>query len=146
MGRVIMTKKSIRLLSIFTLLFSLIGCSLHHTHKFVEGICSCGEKEEIEFFTVKFKDYDGTIIKEEEVEKGKDAVCLDEPKRFGYKFIGWDKDITNVKEDMEVMALYEENIQTAKEWLNNIKFGINYFNGINEENDNDAYFKWIKEE
>ena len=30
--------------------------------------------------------------------------------------------------------------------MNNIKFGINYFNGINENNNDDAYFAWIKEE
>lgn len=36
------------------------------------------------------------------------------------------------------MALYEET-KTAKEWLSNITFGINYFNGINENNDNDPY-------
>ncbi len=36
--------------------------------------------------------------------------------------------------------------QTAEEWLSNIVFGINYFNGINENNDNDAYFKWISQQ
>lgn len=40
----------------------------------------------------------------------------------------------------------EEQAETAKEWLSNIVFGINYFNGINENNDNDAYFRWISEQ
>ncbi|MBE6678145.1 MAG: hypothetical protein E7597_05060 [Ruminococcaceae bacterium] len=40
----------------------------------------------------------------------------------------------------------EMKAETADEWLSNITFGINYFNGINEDNDNDAYFKWISEQ
>lgn len=40
----------------------------------------------------------------------------------------------------------EFQAETAEDWLDNIVFGINYFNGINEDNDNDAYFRWIREQ
>ena len=48
--------------------------------------------------------------------------------------------------DEKVAILDSVEIKFKDEWLNNIKFGINYFNGINENNNNDAYFKWIKDQ
>ena len=58
-------------------------------------------------FTVKFFDEDGTLIKETEVQYGKNASKPSDPKKHGYNFIGWDKDYTNVKENLEIMAQYE---------------------------------------
>ncbi len=135
------------ILSLFCLL--LIGCNTQpHIHEFIDGKCECGEIN-IEIYNVVFKDFDGTIISEVQVEKGKDAPLPKAPTREGYNFVGWDKDINNIQQNLEVTACYEKVVikaKTAKEWLNEIKFGINYFNGINENNDNDAYFKWIKEQ
>ncbi len=70
--------------------------------------------EETKKYLVTFVNYDGTIIKTEEVESGKSAT---EPKvktRKGYKFIGWDKEFDVVEEDMEITAQYEK-IKTIKE-------------------------------
>ena len=37
-------------------------------HSFIDGICSCGEKEEINVtYVVVFKDIDGNVLKEEKI-------------------------------------------------------------------------------
>ena len=56
--------------------------------------------------TVTFVDWDGTILKIEEVELGADATAPPVPDREGYIFKGWDKDFRNVKSDLLVTALY----------------------------------------
>lgn len=143
-----MIKKHILFLLII-ILFIITGCNNNsHEHNYIDGKCECGEVI-VETFSVVFKDYDGKILSEEIVEKGNSAIPPESPIRDGYKFIGWNKNLDNIQNNMEVMACYEKIINkvlTAQEWLNNIKFGINYFNGINENNNNDVYFKWIKDQ
>ena len=58
-------------------------------------------------YTVTFKDSDGTILKEAKVVEGKTAASPQVTPKDGYNFIGWDKEITNVRSDMEVVAQYE---------------------------------------
>ncbi|MCR4650754.1 MAG: leucine-rich repeat protein [Lachnospiraceae bacterium] len=62
-------------------------------------------------FTVKFYTYDGlTLIKSVFVTEGGNAEAPDEseiPEREGYKFVGWNRSIKNVREDMFVLAMYE---------------------------------------
>ena len=58
-------------------------------------------------YTVTFKDYDGTLLKEEIVKKGDDAIAPNNPSREGYTFIGWNQDYTNIKKDIVVVAQYE---------------------------------------
>ena len=63
---------------------------------------------EINKYTVTFVDYDGeTILKNEEVEHGAAATAPNDPTRTGYTFTGWDKDFSNVTEDLTVTAQYE---------------------------------------
>ena len=61
------------------------------------------------YYTVTFKDWDGFILKTEQVEEGHDATAPADPVREGYTFTGWDKTFTNVQSDLVVTALYEEN-------------------------------------
>lgn len=71
-----------------------------------------GEIEDKPTYTVIFKDYDGTILKEATVTEGKNAIPPFSPKRKGYTFIGWDKTFNNVNSNFEVTAQYEITIYT----------------------------------
>ena len=73
--------------------------------------------------TIKFvSSLDETLISEDTYIIGND-IDAPEPKTYlGYTFIGWDKDITTVKQNEIVYALYEKNIYT-----------IIFKSGINDE-------------
>lgn len=58
---------------------------------------------------VIYKDYDGTILKQQEVALGADATPPQVPERSGYTFTGWDKPSTNIQEDMVITAQYIKN-------------------------------------
>ncbi len=62
-------------------------------------------------YTVTFVDYDGTILGSDEVHYGTAATAPEEPSRDGYNFSGWDKDYSNVTDDLTVTAQY--TISTA---------------------------------
>lgn len=63
-------------------------------------------EDEIEYCKVVFKDYDGTVLKESKVIKGRTAAA---PKvtRDGYEFVSWDKSLYDIKEDTVFTAQYE---------------------------------------
>ena len=71
-----------------------------------------------EMHTVTFKDWDGTVLKTQEVQHGGDAEAPADPTRTGYTFTGWDKVFTNVTADLVVTAQYEINTYTVtfKDW------------------------------
>ena len=71
-------------------------------------------KEDPTVFTVTFKDYDGRVLKTEEVEEGESATAPVSPTRDGYTFKGWDKDFSNVTSNLEVVATYKENQGVVK--------------------------------
>lgn len=58
-------------------------------------------------YEVIFKDENGNILKTETVEEGESATAPNAPTKEGYNFVGWDKDFTNVTENLEVKPLYE---------------------------------------
>ena len=57
-------------------------------------------------YTVTFKDYNGTVLKTEKVESGKDATAPANPTREHYNFAGWDKTFSSVTSDLIVTAKY----------------------------------------
>ena len=61
----------------------------------------------INTYTVTFKDWDGTVLKTQEVQYGGDAEAPADPTRTGYTFTGWDKEFTNITADLVVTAQYE---------------------------------------
>lgn len=63
---------------------------------------------EINSYTVKFVDFDGTEIDTQTVLYGAFATAPESPTREGYKFAGWDKDFSNVTTDLIVTAQYAE--------------------------------------
>jgi len=60
-------------------------------------------------YTVIFKDFDGTELSVQTIEYGVSATAPEDPAREGYKFTGWDKDFTNITEDIVVTAQYSKN-------------------------------------
>ena len=70
------------------------------------------EQNVITYYEVVFKyeDKDGTFhtLTTQQIESGKAAVAPAAPEKDGYRFIGWDKDFSNVTADMEVTAQYSE--------------------------------------
>ncbi|MGI6591597.1 MAG: InlB B-repeat-containing protein [Eggerthellaceae bacterium] len=63
--------------------------------------------------TVAFVDPDGNPIDEQKIPDGQDAKDPGAPEISGKTFTGWDKDFTNVKEDLVVTAQYEDAPQSS---------------------------------
>ncbi|MCL1873473.1 MAG: InlB B-repeat-containing protein, partial [Clostridiales bacterium] len=83
------------------------------------------EKEDV--FIVTFLDWDGALLATVAVESGFAATAPPDPFREDYVFIGWDKDFSNVTEDMTVNAQYRSdknrvyfNYTEATGWNNSI--------------------------
>jgi len=64
-------------------------------------------------YIVNFKDYNGTVLKTEEVEGNTGATPPVDPIREGYTFISWDKDFSNLTSDLTVTAQYNINQYTV---------------------------------
>ena len=62
----------------------------------------------IQKYTVTFMNYDGTKLYEEVIEYGKLPTYNEEPSREDYKFISWDKDISEVKGDITYTAIFKK--------------------------------------
>ena len=60
-----------------------------------------------EFYTVEFL-VDGNVVDTQEVLKGNDAILPNNPVKEGYEFIGWDKEYTNVENNLKVNANFLE--------------------------------------
>ena len=77
-------------------------------HTFVDHLCStCGLSETAyQQFTVKFVDFDNSVIDIQTVGYGCDATKPSDPVRKNYAFIGWDTAFTNVVSDVTVKAQY----------------------------------------
>ena len=67
---------------------------------------------------VTFLDHDGSVIETLTVMEGHPAVPSSNPLRAGYRFMGWDADISAITEDMTVTATYREipKTQTAEDF------------------------------
>lgn len=63
--------------------------------------------------TVRFEDFDGTVIREAKYRVGETVVVPPAPERasdeeYSYTFIGWDKEITEVTDDVTYTAEYKQ--------------------------------------
>ena len=63
-------------------------------------------KPTVTTFTVTFKDYDGTVLGTQKVEKGKAATAPANPVRENFTFAGWDKKFDKITSDLVVTATY----------------------------------------
>ena len=66
--------------------------------------------------TVRFTDWDGSVIKKQTVPYGKSASLPADPERRGYTFLYWNNvdKITSVKEDLEITPEYKINTYTVR--------------------------------
>ena len=67
-------------------------------------------------YTVTFKDYDETILRQEIIEQGHNATAPADPVRYGYIFIGWDNDYKNIQKDTILVAQYERDLSVTFEY------------------------------
>jgi len=74
------------------------------------------------YHSVTFVDYDGTVLSAQSVAHGSAAIEPTAPEREGYAFIGWDKDFSNVTEDMTVTAQYSANSYSITYTINGEKY------------------------
>lgn len=58
--------------------------------------------------TVRFIDYDDTVLFTQKVNYGENAITPQNPSREGYTFTGWRPAITGVTKDMDTYAQYEK--------------------------------------
>ncbi|MBR3460692.1 MAG: InlB B-repeat-containing protein, partial [Clostridia bacterium] len=72
----------------------------------------------VNYYTVTFKDWDGTVLKTEQVAEGGAATAPNNPTRTGYTFTGWDTAFNNITADTVVTAQYTINSYTVtfKDW------------------------------
>ena len=61
---------------------------------------------------VVYKDWNGDVLKTQEVAIGADATPPEDPVRPGYKFIGWDKAYINIQNHTTITAQYKANLFT----------------------------------
>ena len=61
-----------------------------------------------ELVTVTFKDWNGSILSTQQIEKGKSATPPADPSRQGYIFTGWDGSYTNVQSNTTITAQYKQ--------------------------------------
>lgn len=85
--------------------YTFIGWDQNYS--FIEADLVVKASFEINKHTVTFLNFDGSVADIQFVEYGSPATTQIVPERRGYKFIGWDQDATEVKEDMTISALYE---------------------------------------
>ena len=71
--------------------------------------------ESLRKYTVRFQNWDHTLLKEEPVEYGKAATAPADPVREGYTFKGWDRAFNNIITDMTVTAVFEKNKEQGLE-------------------------------
>lgn len=81
------------------------------------AVNSCNEQLLNQTYNVTFYDEDGTLLKEETVSYSASAtpptnLVKESTVQFDFKFVGWDKDYTNVTSDMEIRAIYAASLKT----------------------------------
>lgn len=62
-----------------------------------------------ETYTVRFYDWDGTLLSEQQVHYGQAAEAPADPAREGYTFLGWSEDFSEVTLDKYIVAMYHND-------------------------------------
>ena len=69
--------------------------------------------DKIRYYTVEFVDDDGNLLKSQDVDEGKSATAPSKPTKastaqYQYTFKGWIGDFTNVRENLRIVAEFEQ--------------------------------------
>ena len=78
-------------------------------------------------FTVTFKDWDGSVLNEQQVSYGQAASAPSDPERTGYTFTGWDVDFTSITGDLVVTAQYSINRYTITYKVNGAIYHVDTY-------------------
>ena len=78
-------------------------------------------------FTVTFKDWDGSVLNEQQVSYGQAASAPSDPERTGYTFTGWDVDFTDITCDLVVTAQYSINSYTITYKVNGAVYHVDTY-------------------
>ena len=78
-------------------------------------------------YTVTFKDWDGSVLDEQQVSYGQAATAPDDPERTGYTFTGWDVDFTDITCDLVVTAQYSINSYTITYKVNGAVYHVDTY-------------------
>ena len=72
----------------------------------------------VDKYTVTFQDWNGDVLKTQQVYYQRPATAPENPTRTGYTFTGWDKPFANVTSNLTVTAQYSINTYTVtfKDW------------------------------
>ena len=62
---------------------------------------------QIKFYKITFLDYDKSIIQQDKLEYNSKIILPENPIRKGYTFKNWDKELSTVKENLTINALYD---------------------------------------
>ena len=110
-------------------------------------------REDIVKYTVTFVDFDGSIIETVLVNENEEIILPESPKREGFLFSKWDKDLSNITSDLTVYAEYvlETFIVTFKDYDGSIieQTTVNYNKNATEptepSREGHTFIKWDKE-
>ena len=70
--------------------------------------------KEIEEFTIKFINWDETVLSELTLEKGATITAPADPTREGYEFVGWDKTFSTAHSEVVITAQFNKLAYTVK--------------------------------
>ncbi|MGI6710488.1 MAG: InlB B-repeat-containing protein [Bacilli bacterium] len=70
--------------------------------------------KEIEEFTIKFINWDETVLSELILEKGATITAPADPTREGYEFVGWDKTFSTANSEVVITAQFNKLAYTVK--------------------------------
>ena len=82
------------------------GASVKNLTSVPNGTTTLYAVWEINQYTVTFKDWDGSVLKTEQVAYNTEATAPADPTRDGYRFTGWDKTFDTITENTEITAQY----------------------------------------
>lgn len=78
----------------------------------------------IKTYTVRFLDWNGTVLDTQTINHGSNATPPPNPTRDGYTFSGWSGSYTNVTADVDIIAQYTQNSSGGDDTsVKNIKIG-----------------------